>query len=180
MTRSKALEEALEGDLVLIDLGDRLLRRAVELFELGYGAPTGPGSRGMRIAPHQMAALADLVRHAGDLEEAKAGVRGWLRSRLARLEGKAQRTGRTSAWLHRVTSAGEDGPTLGERLIQWVEEEEYLGAVVQKDLRLRVLKRAFHTFHGLYRLSESAIRRGEEVPRIHDPQPLTDPQEDSP
>ena len=140
---NSGLQGALRSDLALATLGDHLIQQAGVLYRMGFTPE--------RLSPSQMAAVAERIRTASSLEEAKSKVKSFLKDQLDKLMAQAERSGKPASWaLAPETGAGEK--TLGHTLIRWVMEEKYLEKEAPKDLdRLDALQRFWSRFHGLYR-----------------------------
>lgn len=140
---NKILEQALRSDLALTSLENDLLQQARILYQMGFTPEN--------LSSSQMAAVAECIYTASNCETAKGRVKKFLTNQLNKLKAKAERSGKATSWaLPRPTGGG--GETLGQTLMQWIENEKYLEQQLPANLnRLEALRYFWSRFHGLYR-----------------------------
>lgn len=136
-----SLQKVYESDAALALLDEDLIRRARELYALGFDP---------NVRRAQMSALGDLIRTARNHGEAVLSVRAWMENQLDKLRERERRD-RKRSWL--VDAEGsEPDESLGEALVRWISGEVYLPAPVPEGLdRLAALRRFWARFDGLHR-----------------------------
>lgn len=140
---NKSLEQALRSDLALTSVEDNLLQQARILYQMGFTP--------VNLSSSQMAAVAELIHTASNYETARARVKKFLTDQLNKLIAKAERSGKATSWAL-SPSTRASGESLGQTLIQWIEDEKYLEECSRENLnRLAALQYFWSRFHGLYR-----------------------------
>jgi len=132
------------SDAALSFVEDTLIRRARGLYLCGFAS----------ISSAQMAAVADRIRRASTLGEAKEETAAFLSHQMAKLKAKLERQGKATSWYEHAISAGT-GQALGDLLKDWIQNERYLTGA-DKDVisildRLAALQRFWARFHVFYR-----------------------------
>lgn len=124
---------------------DLLLRQARTLYELGFGP--------QRISAAQMSAVADTIRTALTLEDARSKVSTFLRGQVERQITRAQRRNTPPmSWGWRINTPA--GPrSLGDILIAWIEQQHHHGGVrlPADETPLQSLQRFWGYFHEFHR-----------------------------
>ncbi|HEX9945765.1 MAG TPA: hypothetical protein VGG03_27470 [Thermoanaerobaculia bacterium] len=138
------LEKALRSDRALAMAEERLIRRARELYRLGFSPAN--------LAPSQMAAVGELLCTASNRKGAQAAIETWMSNQLKKLREEAERKGKKPrSWLVPPGPGGSTG-SLGEELLAWIKDDAYLGEPLAGDLdRLGALRRFWERLHGFYR-----------------------------
>lgn len=137
-----SLEKVYESDAALARVDEGLIRRAQDLYALGFGP---------ELRRAQMSAVGEKIRTARSRDEAVSAVRTWMENQLAKLRERERRDGRKRSWLVEAR-AGEPGESLGGAVARWISGEAYLPASVPEGLdRLAALRRFWERFDGLHR-----------------------------
>lgn len=147
------LETALGSDRSLAALEDSLIRRARELYRLGFKPET--------LSPSQMSAVGELLRTASSHKQAQDAIEGWMGRQLAKLREEEKRKGKPRSWLVHPGPGGTT-PSLGEELLAWMSGDRFLEGEPPQGLdRLAALRRFWERLHGFYRFENEV---GGEMP----------------
>ncbi|HHL38911.1 MAG TPA: hypothetical protein ENJ37_00200 [Deltaproteobacteria bacterium] len=138
-------EDVAEG-LPGRDLDSILAERAGDLYALGFGPS--------RISSSQMAALAERIRRAKDLEEAEENICSFIDNQLGKLRKGAERTGKKGSWLLEGRRRRE---SLGDLFKDYVVKEKRYrrGLCAGGAEGLDLLRRFWRKFHNRYRIEAS-------------------------
>jgi hypothetical protein len=137
------LEKALRSDLALASLEELLIRKARELYRLGFTL--------RNIAPSQMAAVDELLAIASSRADAERRVKTWMTGQLDKLQEEKKRTREARSWL-KLPEPGGSEESLGKELLTWISGDSYLGEEQPGHLdRLDALRRFWARLYGLYR-----------------------------
>lgn len=143
-------EETYLSDTVLNLIESRLIRQALILYQCGF----------KHISAAQMAALAERIRGAAGLQEAREAAAVFIAHQTAELKAKQNRAGKAASWCKPATAAGK-GLTLGELVVEWITSERYLQGIEEDILKLldraKTLQRFWSRFQRIYRYGREFI-----------------------
>jgi hypothetical protein len=136
------LEKKYLADAAIAIIERQLILNAVILFRNGF----------KKISSSQMAAATDFIQNADTVENAKKAITEFINHQIKKLKSKQDRSGKAESW--KLTTASGD-QTLGECLIQWIQNDLYLKDLGADSIRLlahlSALQRFWSYFYGYYR-----------------------------
>lgn len=143
---NEQVEAALEQKKAFLKIEGHLLIKAIELYRMGFNTKN--------LSSSQMSAVGEHLRRSETIEKAQRAVCGFIEKRLERLKDKDKTdiAEKNTSWLIQANGK-QDNASLGDILIEWIQEERYLENVTEFNAigRLAVLRRFWNNVYGQYR-----------------------------